>query len=90
MTSRTRSLRRIVSALIAISLLNSLSGCASSPVVTTQVEQQRIPEALTVACPVPQMEGKTYQSAFEYALALKASMDECNKRMAEIRAYSQQ
>jgi hypothetical protein len=65
-----------------------LSGCASDPVITSVIEIQRIPEALTVACPVSAIEGSTYQAAIELALSLQQDMAECNRRMEEIRAFS--
>lgn len=75
--------------MLGLSLMSLLNGCASTdPVVVTQVEVQRIPQALTVPCPVSQLQGSTYQSALELALALKADLAECNRRMEDIRAFS--
>lgn len=74
--------------MIVTSLLPFLSGCATDPVVVSKVEIQRVPEALTVACPVPSMEGNTYQAAIELALARGMALAECNKRLEDIRRWS--
>lgn len=88
MSYEKRCLKRILPVLIAISLLQSLSGCASDPIIQTRVEVQRIPESLTVPCPVSQLGSQTYQGAIELALSLKQDLVECNRRMEEIRAFS--
>ena len=76
--------------MIGTCLLPFLSGCATDPVVVERVELQRVPAALTVACPVPAIEGSTYQAAIELALALKGSLVECNARLEDIRKWSAQ
>jgi hypothetical protein len=65
-----------------------LSGCATDPIIQTRVEIQRVPEALTVACPVPSLDGSTYQAAIELALARGAALEECNRRLDDIRRWS--
>lgn len=87
MYSNNRLMKRIVPVLIAISLLQSLSGCATDPVIQTRIEIQKIPESLTVACPIPAMDGGTYQAAIEFALALRLALGECNARMEDIRRW---
>jgi hypothetical protein len=76
--------------LIVTSLMPFLNGCASDPVIQTRTEIQRVPEALTVACPVSVLEGSSYQAAIALALALKGDLAECNKRLDDIRRWSQQ
>ena len=74
----------------AICLLPFLSACASDPVIQTQIEILRVPESLTVACPVSALDGSSYQAAIELALALKGDLVECNRRLGDIRKWSAQ
>lgn len=91
MQSEKRYLRRIVSVLIALSLLQSLNGCATpDPILVTKTEVQRVPEALLVPCPVSVLNGNTYQAAIELALSLKSDLAECNRRLDDIRSWSAQ
>lgn len=91
MRLKQRCLSKIKVALIVTSLLPLLTSCASPPMVTQiQVELQRVPEALLVPCPVPVLEGSTYQAAIELALALRGALGECNLRLEDLRRWSQQ
>ena len=71
-------------------LLPFLNGCASDPVIYSEIQIQRIPESLTVACPVTELGNSTYQGAIELALALKGDLLECNRRLEDIRKWSAQ
>ena len=74
----------------AIFLPLYLNGCASDPVIYSEIQIQRIPESLTVACPVTELGNSTYQGAIELALALKGDLLECNRRLEDIRKWSAQ
>lgn len=87
MSLENHSPRQIRNAFLGIFLALYLSGCATDPVIQTRVEIQRVPDALTVACPISSLEGNTYQAAIELALALKVDLVECNRRMEEIRKW---
>ena len=76
--------------MIVACLLPFLNGCASDPVITSVIEIQRIPESLTVACPISAIDGSSYQAAIELALALKGDLLECNRRLEDIRLWSAQ
>ena len=90
MQSEKRYLRRIVSVLIALSLLQSLSGCATTePLVVTRTEKERVPQSLLTPCPVSVLNGDTYQAAIELALSLKVDLQECNRRLEDIRRWSE-
>lgn len=70
--------------------MQSLSGCATpDPLVVTKTEKDRVPESLLVPCPVSVLNGNSYQAAIEMALGLKADLAECQKRLDDIRAWSQ-
>ena len=76
--------------MIVTCLLPFLNGCASDPVIYSEIQIQRIPESLTVACPVTELGNSTYQGAIELALALKGDLLECNRRLEDIRKWSAQ
>lgn len=76
--------------MIVACLIPFLNGCASDPVIVTQMEMQRVPEALTVACPVSVLGENTYQGAIALALALKGDLVECNRRLEDVRKWSAQ
>lgn len=67
-----------------------LNGCATDPVIVSRIEVQRVPEALTVACPISEIAGSSYQAAIELALALRGDLAECNRRLEDIRRWSAQ
>jgi hypothetical protein len=68
-----------------------LTGCATpDPVLVTQIEIQRVPAALLVACPVSELGGSTYQAAIELAIALRGDLAECNSRLEDLRKWSAQ
>lgn len=90
MRLKQRCLSKIKVALIVTSLLPLLTSCATPMVTQIQVELQRVPEALLVPCPVPVLEGSTYQAAIELALALRGALGECNLRLEDLRRWSQQ
>ena len=71
-------------------LLPFLNGCASDPVVYSEIQIQRIPESLTVSCPISVLDGSSYQAAIELALALRGDLAECNRRLEDIRKWSAQ
>lgn len=76
--------------MIVLYLLPFLNGCATTePVVVTKTEKERVPAALLLPCPVPVLEGNTYQSAIELALARGLSLVECNRRLDDIRRWSE-
>lgn len=79
-----------MSVLIALSLLQSLNACSTpEPLIVTKTEKERVPGSLLVPCPASVLGEKTYQGAIELALALKADIAECNRRLDDIRAWSQ-
>ena len=89
MKSKQRSRRLIRTALIVLCLMPLLNGCASDPVIQTQVELQRVPAALLVPCPISSLGDSTYQGAIELALTLRGELVECNRRLDDIRSWSQ-
>jgi hypothetical protein len=88
MNSKQRCLSRIKVALIVSFLAPLLTSCAADPVISQTIEVQRVPAALLVPCPVPVLEGGSYQAAIELALALQGGIAECNRRLEDIRAWS--
>jgi hypothetical protein len=64
-----------------------LTGCATDPVIQTEIQIQRVPDALLVPCPIPSLDGNTYQAAIELALARGAALQECNRRLEDIRRW---
>ena len=74
----------------AICLMPLLSGCASDPVIVSEIQIQRIPESLTVPCPRSVLSEKTYQGAIALAESRGKDLDECSARMADIRKWSAQ
>ena len=88
MKSKQRSRRLIRTALIVLSLMPLLNGCASDPVIQQTVELQRVPAALLVPCPISGLGEATYQGAIELALTLRGELVECNRRLDDIRSWS--
>ena len=90
MNSKRLWTRKIRTVLIVLSLMPFLNGCATDPVIVSRIEVQRVPEALTVACPISEIAGSSYQAAIELALALRGDLAECNRRLEDIRRWSAQ
>lgn len=75
--------------MIALSLMGLLAGCATEPLTLTKVERQKVPASLLVPCPKTSLDGKTYQSAIELAIARGKDLDECSKRLKDIEQWSE-
>lgn len=89
MTSERRFLRKIRIALL-VSFLIPLLGCSTpEPLIVKETEKQRVPQALLTPCPASVLNEKTYQGAVELALALRADLAECNRRLEDIRRWSE-
>lgn len=73
--------------MIALCLLPLLSACETAP-VKTKSDPQPIPAALLSPCPKSELRDNTYQGAIELAEARGKEIDECNKRLEDIRAWS--
>lgn len=89
MKSKQRFLRKIRTAFLVASLIPLLTSCASDPVISQTIELQRVPEALLVPCPISSLGDSTYQGAIELALTLRGELIECNRRLDDIRSWSQ-
>jgi hypothetical protein len=70
-------------------LMPLLNGCASSPIITSKTEIQRIPAALLSPLEKP-LGAKTYRDAIELAEKRGKVIDEYEKRLEDIRAWSAQ
>lgn len=77
--------------LALIVLLIALAGCKSAPVVPPRVVHLavekivQVPAELTAPCDPVAKRDDTFGEAVRLANARKASLEECNKRMARIR-----
>jgi hypothetical protein len=82
--------QKIRAVLLALCLMQLLNGCSTpEPLIVTKTEKEIVPDSLLVPCPTSDLEQKTYQGAIELALALKADLKECQKRLDDIRAWAQ-
>ena len=81
--------RKIVAVLLALCLMPLLSACGTTQVVT-RTEVQRVPAALLSPCPKSYLpSGKpTYSDAIKLAEKRGLELDECNKRLEDIRSWS--
>ena len=84
------SLRVLIGAGWTILAALGLVGCATTePIVVTQREKERVPASLLTPCPVSVLNGDTYQAAIELALSLKVDLQECNRRLDDVRRWSE-
>lgn len=75
--------------MIVLCLIPLLNACATpDPILVRETVKQHVPEALTTPCKKSALEESTYQGAIELAEARGRDVDECNKRLEDIRAWS--
>lgn len=73
--------------MIGTFLLLSLTACSSNPVLT-HTEVQKVPAALLSPCE-KSSGAKTYLEAIQLAEKRGRELDECNKRLEDIRRWSE-
>lgn len=75
-------------ALLGAFLTPLLNGCATEPISITKTVREEIPAALLSPCPKPKG-AKTYEDGLKLAEARGKAIDECNKRLDDIRQWSE-
>ena len=86
--SQDRLLRRLKIALVATFLLQFLNGCATTGPVVTKTVREKVPATLTSPCGLTVLQGKTVADAVKLAKARELDVQECNKRLEDIRKWS--
>ena len=56
--------------------------------MVTKTQTLKVPGSLLSPCPKSEIQGKTYQDAIELAINRGKDLDECNKRLEDIRRWS--
>jgi hypothetical protein len=79
--------RKILLALLVLSLPVTQSGCATEPVTVTKTVREEVPAALLSPCPKASG-AKTYEDAIRLAEERGVQLDECNKRLGDISRWS--
>lgn len=87
--SARKWMRKTKLALICLSLMGLLPGCATERLVT-KTEVQKVPEALLIACPKSSLgDHATYLDVFKLAEQRGKEVDACNDQLNAIRQWSE-
>jgi hypothetical protein len=65
-----------------------LNGCATTDPQAQKTEKQRVPASLLTPCAKSDLDGTKIKDAIRLAEARGKDVDECNRRLEDIRAWS--